>query len=88
VGWPAISADGLELFFALNVAGITRIATASRSAPSAAFGPVRPVTELDGPGGEADPFLTPDGTTLYFGADRPGGPGGYDLFVATRACMP
>jgi hypothetical protein len=29
------------------------------------------------------PFLSPDGNTLYFASDRPGGMGGWDLYVST-----
>ena len=29
-----------------------------------------------------DPFLTQDGNTLYFASDRPGGYGGFDLYVS------
>jgi hypothetical protein len=29
--------------------------------------------------------IPPDGLSLYFGSDRPGGSGGYDLWVTTRS---
>jgi len=29
-------------------------------------------------------YISPDGLTLYFSSDRPGGYGQYDLWVATR----
>jgi len=32
---------------------------------------------------EGDPFLTPDGCTLYFVSDRSGGLGGRDIWRAT-----
>jgi peptidoglycan-associated lipoprotein len=31
-----------------------------------------------------DPFITPDGKTLYFVSDRPGGMGGTDIYTCTR----
>jgi peptidoglycan-associated lipoprotein len=31
-----------------------------------------------------DPFITPDGKTLYFVSDRPGGLGGTDIYTSTR----
>jgi len=31
-----------------------------------------------------DPFITPDGKTLYFVSDRPGGAGGTDIYISTR----
>jgi len=35
---------------------------------------------------EQGPNLSKDGLTLYFGSDRPGGVGSFDLWVARRAC--
>jgi hypothetical protein len=32
----------------------------------------------------ASPWLTADGLNMYFGSDRPGGYGRWDLWVATR----
>jgi hypothetical protein len=34
---------------------------------------------------EANPYVSEDGTTLYFTSDRAGGEGGFDIWVATRA---
>jgi len=36
---------------------------------------------------EHNPFLTKDGLSLYFTSDRPGGYGGWDLWVAHRATL-
>jgi len=35
---------------------------------------------------ELGPELSPDGLSLYFGTDRPGGLGGFDLWVSRRDC--
>src|SRR5437899_4877507 len=35
---------------------------------------------------EQGPNLSKDGLSLYFGSDRPGGLGSFDLWVARRAC--
>src|SRR6266571_6182702 len=35
---------------------------------------------------EQGPNLSKDGLSLYFGSDRPGGVGSFDLWVARRAC--
>jgi len=35
---------------------------------------------------EQGPNLSNDGLTLYFGSDRPGGSGAFDIWVARRAC--
>ncbi|MDX2062532.1 MAG: OmpA family protein [Bacteroidia bacterium] len=34
---------------------------------------------------DIQPFITPDGNTMYFASDRDGGQGGLDLWYATRA---
>ena len=36
------------------------------------------------PTDDRHPFITKDGRTLYFASDRPGGLGGYDLWVSNR----
>jgi outer membrane protein OmpA-like peptidoglycan-associated protein len=35
-------------------------------------------------GREGSPFMAPDGRTLYFCSDRPGGSGGFDFYVTRR----
>jgi hypothetical protein len=35
---------------------------------------------------EQGPTFSPDGLSLYFGSDRPGGVGGFDIWVSHRAC--
>src|SRR5918995_574859 len=35
---------------------------------------------------EQGPTLSGDGLSLYFGSDRPGGLGGFDIWVSQRAC--
>ncbi len=46
-----------------------------------------PIDELNSPDNEAEPFLSPDGLTLYFASDRPGGVGAYDSYRATRPAL-
>lgn len=36
--------------------------------------------------GELGGSFSPDGMSMYFGSDRPGGPGGFDIFVTRREC--
>ncbi|MCB9751723.1 MAG: PD40 domain-containing protein [Myxococcales bacterium] len=43
-----------------------------------------PVAELNSPDGEGEPYLTPDGRTLYFASSRPGGLGSWDSYRASR----
>lgn len=39
---------------------------------------------VNSPGRECSPFVAPDGKTLYFCSNRPGGLGGYDFYVTRR----
>lgn len=43
-----------------------------------------PVAALQGPHFVSQPTLSPDGTRLVFVSDRPGGPGGLDIWVCDR----
>lgn len=43
-----------------------------------------PVTELNSSASDIGPAITPDGQTLYLSSNRPGGQGGYDLYVSKR----
>jgi len=54
---------------------------ATRASPDEPFGPIQRVTELDGPGEDADPWLSPDQRTVFFGSHRTGGG---DIYTATR----
>jgi hypothetical protein len=42
---------------------------------------------LDSANNEGNPVVTPDELTLFFGSDRPGGLGSYDIYVATRSTI-
>lgn len=46
--------------------------------------PVNLGADINTPANEAAPTLAADGKTLYFASDRPGGSGGYDLYVTRR----
>jgi Tol biopolymer transport system component len=84
-----ISGDGLLLFFVSKRSGgyggnygdiwITRRATISDSwGPPVNLGPT-----LNTSASETGPALSADGSTLYFGSDRPGGSGGWDIWQAS-----
>lgn len=58
-----------------------------RCNPTAPFGAATELVTLDSTSDEEGAFLTPDELTLYFGSNRAGGAGGYDLYRATRATV-
>jgi hypothetical protein len=66
---PALSADGLELFFSSDRpggAGALDLYRATRSSTSASFGAPVPVTELETIDDDLAAELAPDGLTIYF----------------------
>ena len=76
-----LSDDGLTLFYASAPAaaqpdgGTTVTAdlyVAWRLSTSEMFSVTQPLDDLNTPGDERDPWLTPDGRTLYFTSDRDG----------------
>src|SRR5262249_15475209 len=76
---PAISPDGSMLMFRRSDAGddlwlATRLADAS-------FAAAIPLTPLNSPASEAQPFFQIDGADVYFSSDRTGAG---DLYRATR----
>jgi hypothetical protein len=64
-------------------------ATAPAAAPSYGdwSGPVNLGPILNGASNDQTPALTPDGLSLYFDSDRPGGLGGRDVWVSHRATL-
>jgi Tol biopolymer transport system component len=90
---PSIRSDGLEIFFHSNRPApggaacsiTTDLWVATRDTLSQVWntpenlGPV-----VNGPSNDVQPYISSDGRTLYFGSDRPGGPGLLDLYVTTR----
>lgn len=89
VGWPALSADGLELIFEADAGTGTNLdlyamRRASRTDP---FGPPVRIDAASTPEIDGDADVSYDGTTLWLTSERPGGSGGgWDLWVATRTC--
>jgi hypothetical protein len=66
---PAITGDGLTLFFAsYRAAGIgdNDIYQATRSTPTGDFGDVRLAPNVNTLASEVQPYVTRDGTTMYF----------------------
>jgi len=85
---PALSADGLSLYLTSDRPGgawaFDRY-VARREHAADPFSPPTALEEINTPADEDTPFVTPDGLTLYFSSNRPGGVGGIDLYAARRA---
>jgi WD40-like Beta Propeller Repeat len=85
---PALTRDGREIYFASTRPGgsgaldlwvATRASTAAPWSTPVNLGPTVNSTTID-----ARPAISFDGTQLYFQSPRPGGLGGFDLFVTSR----
>ena len=84
IGFPALSADRLRVWFeAQNGPGV-KIVSAVRISPSDVFSQVHEVTEIDTSGDEGDPALTLDESQLTFVSKRDGT---YATYIATRRCL-
>ena len=92
---PRISVDGLSLYFADGVHfqsiprpggfGQSDIWVASRATAWDPWGtPVNLGPPVNTGAKEGGPTITGDGLTFVFDSDRPGGSGGYDLWMTTR----
>jgi ketosteroid isomerase-like protein/Tol biopolymer transport system component len=88
-GTPSISADGLELYFlSLRPGGLGYgdIWVTKRASIDDDWGnPVNLGPPVNSSSWELCPYISRDGLTLYFSSLRPGGYGGDDLYVVTRA---
>ena len=85
----AIRRDGLEIFVSTDRPGgvgsqdiwvATRATTLDPWSPPVPLGPV-----VNSPYFDGGPALSFDGMELYYFSERPGGFGGRDLYVSTRA---
>jgi Tol biopolymer transport system component len=86
---PFLSTDGLRLYFTtdgiLESGSLADIAVAERSISAGIFGEPTAVAGLDMEAvHDANPSLTGDQLMIVFSSNRPGGPGGSDLWYATR----
>jgi hypothetical protein len=81
----SIRYDGLELFFFSNRDGNNDIwVTTRNSVDSPWSAPVKLGEQINTAADEAHPHISSDGLTLFFSSTRPGGCGGFDLYVSTR----
>jgi len=85
---PKISADGLSLYFCSKRpggrGGLDLWVTTRPTKEAAWNTPVNLGSTINTEYGEDACHITPDGLALYFDSDRPGGQGGWDIWVATR----
>ncbi|MCG3128087.1 MAG: hypothetical protein CHACPFDD_02961 [Phycisphaerae bacterium] len=80
---PRLSWDGLTLYFVRGKAGENaEIFVTARS--FAGWSQPEPLAALNSECDELGPEPSADGRTLYFYSDRPGGAGGYDIWVSRR----
>ncbi|HTV18673.1 MAG TPA: hypothetical protein VMG12_08385 [Polyangiaceae bacterium] len=83
---PGLAGDGLVLAFSESTDEAPEdIFFSVRPTRTGAFGIATPATGINTADAEGTAFLTRDALTLYFFSDRPGGPGGRDIYRATRA---
>ena len=94
---PSVSSDGLELFFCDGVWGMgfpnrpggygdADLWVTKRPSQESGWGqPVNLGPVVNSPFYDGEPFISSDGLSLYFTSNRPGGFGGADMYVATRA---
>lgn len=87
-GHPNLSRDGRELYFFSTRAGNSDIYVATRSRITEPFSAIDDVDQANSTSSESRPSLSWDGSSLYFGSDRPTGEGGADHYVITRQVYP
>jgi Tol biopolymer transport system component len=91
-GGPAVSSDGLMLFFASDRPGgfgANDLWVATRTSATDPFGaPVNLGPQVNTPGFEDRPAIGSDGSTLYFMSDRPGGIGSIDIWQVSISPRP
>jgi Tol biopolymer transport system component len=92
---PSIRFDGLEMFFWSNRPGSTPnvgastlsndIWVATRKSVNDDWDPPMNLgPRVNSAFGDFNPQISPDALTLYFGSNRPGGCGGFDIYKTTR----
>ena len=86
---PTIRRNGLEIFFYSDRpggSGSSDLWTATRATVDSPWStPVNLGATVNSSSVDQHPYLSSDGTTLVFSSNRPGGSGGFDLWMTTRA---
>jgi hypothetical protein len=84
---PSITDDGTAIYYARGTQPSSVIHVATRPRKGTRFDNGSNVSGLGGTGASIDPYVTPDGATIYF-ADDSGMGNGLDIFVAERGAGP
>ncbi len=86
---PGVSADGLSLYYcSLRSGGYGNydLWGAERATTQEGWGPpINLGATVNSSSHDFSPDISSNGLSLYFGSDRPGGYGGYDIWVTRRA---
>lgn len=82
---PWLDPTGTRIYFASNRAGTFDLYASSRGMDGIFSLPVLVDAVSDSMHNDESPILTADELTLYFASDRPGGAGGNDVWITTRA---
>jgi TolB protein len=85
---PALSPDGLSLYFSSDRsggAGGFDLWVSRRSTPTSAWQTPVPIAALNSSASEFAPAFDPTGHWLFFGSERDGGCGGRDLWLSYRS---
>jgi hypothetical protein len=82
---PAVSKDGLTLYFSNDSTGSEDVYRATRSDRGSVFSSAAALSALNTSDDDGTPCPSADGLTLYFYSTRDGGVGGRDLYTASRA---
>lgn len=83
---PFISADGNELFFVRYSNSKQKADIFCSQLIDGQWSKPKPLHNVNTDANEMSPFLSIDGTTLFFASDRDNSMGGYDLFFSRRDC--
>lgn len=81
---PFISADGKELFFVRYSNSKQKADIFCSQLIDGQWSKPKPLHNVNTDANEMSPFLSIDGTTLFFASDRDNSMGGYDLFFSRR----
>ncbi|MFV2068718.1 MAG: DNRLRE domain-containing protein, partial [Pirellulales bacterium] len=87
----SLSSDGLQLFFSSDHPGGLGgedLYVSTRSSVAEPFGEgINLGPGVNSDANETGPSVSSDGLTLYFGSNRSGGLGGFDIYTATRSAI-